>query len=136
MQSLLYHHHSQRYFFNWNIIGYAPDKYDKITVLFFSHWSQCWILHPVIFGGFNSRIFSYSNILFFLSPYNGVSGTFHLHYLGHRIKYGNPEVENTTRQFLSTTRLWGSIEFVESFLFWVILVTFNIVIYICIYIYI
>ena len=25
--------------------------------------------------------------------------TFHLHYLGHRIKYGNLEVGNTTKQF-------------------------------------
>ena len=61
--------------------------------------------------------------------------TFHLHCLGHRIKYGNPEVGNTTQQFLSTTRPCCSIEFIESFLFWVILVTYNIGIYICIYIY-
>ena len=61
--------------------------------------------------------------------------TFHLHCLGHRIKYGNPEVGNTTQQFLSTTRPCCSIEFIESFLFWVIFVTYNIGIYICIYIY-
>ena len=60
---------------------------------------------------------------------------FHLHCLGHRIKYGNPEVGNTTQQFLSTTRPCCSIEFIESFLFWVIFVTYNIGIYICIYIY-
>ena len=60
---------------------------------------------------------------------------FHLHCLGHRIKYGNPEVGNTTQQFLSTTQPCCSIEFIESFLFWVILVTYNIGIYICIYIY-
>ena len=61
--------------------------------------------------------------------------TFHLHYLGHRIKYGNLEVGNTTQQLLSTTQPCCSIEFIESFLFWVILVTYNIGIYICIYIY-
>ena len=61
--------------------------------------------------------------------------TFHLHCLGHRVKYGNLEVGNTTQQFLSTTRPCCSIEFIESFLFWVILVTYNIGIYICIYIY-
>ena len=61
--------------------------------------------------------------------------TFHLHYLGHRIKYGNLEVGNTTQQLLSTTRPCCSIEFIESFLFWIILVTYNIGIYICIYIY-
>ena len=61
--------------------------------------------------------------------------TFHLHYLGHRIKYGNLEEGNTTQQLLSTTRPCCSIEFIESFLFWVILVTYNIGIYICIYIY-
>ena len=61
--------------------------------------------------------------------------TFHLHYLGHRIKYGNLEVGNTTQQLLSTTRPCCSIEFIESFLFWVILVIYNIGIYICIYIY-
>ena len=60
---------------------------------------------------------------------------FHLDCLGHRIKYGNPEVENTTQQFLSTTRPCCSSEFIESILFWVILVTYNVGIYICIYIY-
>ena len=43
--------------------------------------------------------------------------TFSLHYLGHRIKYGNIEVGNTTQQLLSTTQLCFSIEFIESFLF-------------------
>ena len=61
--------------------------------------------------------------------------TFHLHYLGRRIKYGNLEVGNTTKQLLPTTRPCCSIEFIESFLFRVILVTYNIGIYICIYIY-
>ena len=46
--------------------------------------------------------------------------TFHLHYLGHRIKYGNLEVGNTTKQLLSTTRPCCRIEFIESFLIWVI----------------
>ena len=58
--------------------------------------------------------------------------TFHLHCLGHRIKYGNPEVGNTTQQLLSTTRRCCSIEFIEPFLFLVILVTYNISIYICV----
>ena len=57
---------------------------------------------------------------------------FHLHCLGRRVKYGNPEVGNITQQFLSTTRPCCSIEFIKSFLFWVILVTYNIAIYICI----
>ena len=61
--------------------------------------------------------------------------TFHLHYLGHRIKYGNLEVGNTTQQLLSTTLLCCSIEFIESFLLWVSFVTYNIGIYICIYVY-
>ena len=58
-----------------------------------------------------------------------------LHCLGHRMKYGNLEVGNTTQQFLSITRPCYSIEFIESFLFWVTLLTYNIGIYICIYIY-
>ena len=61
--------------------------------------------------------------------------TFHLHYLGHKIKYGNLEARNTTQQLLPTTRACCIIEFIESILFWVILVTYNIGIYICIYIY-
>ena len=65
-----------------------------------------------------------------------MESTFHLHYLWHRIKYGNLEVGNTTQQLLSTARPCCSIEFIELFLFWVILVTNNIGIYICIYIYI
>ena len=59
--------------------------------------------------------------------------TFHLHYLGHRIKYGNPEVGNTTQQFLLTIWTCCSIELIESFLFWVILLTYNKV-YIFVYI--
>ena len=42
---------------------------------------------------------------------------FHLHCLGHRVKYGNPEVGNTTQQISSTTQPCCSIEFIESFLF-------------------
>ena len=61
--------------------------------------------------------------------------TFHLHYLGYKIKYGNLEVGNTTQQLLPTTRPCCSIEFIESFSFWVMLVTYNIGIYICIHIY-
>ena len=61
--------------------------------------------------------------------------TLHLHYLGHRIKYGNLKRGNTTKQLLSTTWPCCSIEFIESFLFRVILVTYNIGTYICIYIY-
>ena len=70
-----------------------------------------------------------------------VVASFHLHYLGHRIKYGNlvgnttGKVENTTQQLLSTIRSCFSIEFIESFFFWVILVTCNIGLYICLYIY-
>ena len=70
-----------------------------------------------------------------------VVASFHLHYLGHRIKYGNlvgnttGKVENATQQLLSTTRSCFSIEFIESFFFWVILVTYNIGLYICLYIY-
>ena len=62
--------------------------------------------------------------------------TFYLQYLGHRIIYGNLEVGNTTQQLLSTTRPYCSIEFTNIFLFWVILVTYNIGIYICMYIFI
>ena len=60
---------------------------------------------------------------------------FHLHCLEHRVNYGNPEVGNTAQQFLLTIRPYCSIEFIESFLFWVILVEYNIGIYICTYIY-
>ena len=61
--------------------------------------------------------------------------TFYLHYLGHRIKYGNLEIGNTTQQLLPAIRSCCSIEFIESFWFCVILVTCNIGIYIWIYIY-
>ena len=64
-----------------------------------------------------------------------MAATFHLHCLGNRIKYGNPEVGNTTQQFLSTRGPCCSIGFIESFLSWVIFVTYNIGIYVCIYIY-
>ena len=60
--------------------------------------------------------------------------SFYLHCLRHRVKYGNPEIGNATQQFLSATRPCCSIEFIKSFLFWVILVTYNIGTYICIYI--
>ena len=63
-----------------------------------------------------------------------MGATFNLHYQGQRIKYGNSEEGNITQQLLSTTRPCCSIEFIESFLFWVILVTYDIGIYICIYI--
>ena len=62
--------------------------------------------------------------------------TFHLHYVGDRIKYGNLEVGNTIQQLLSTTRRRCIIEYIESFWFWVILVTYNIYIYIFVYIFI
>ena len=61
--------------------------------------------------------------------------TLHLHCPAHRIKYGNPEEGNTTQQFLSITRPYCSIESIESFLFWVIIITHNKGIYICIFIY-
>ena len=62
--------------------------------------------------------------------------TFHLHYLGHKIKYGSLEVRDATQQLLPTARPCCSIEFIESFLFWVMLVTYNIGIYIFGYIFI
>ena len=61
--------------------------------------------------------------------------TIYLHYLGHRIKYGNLEVGNTTLQLLSIIGPCYRIKFIESFLFWFILVTYNTGIYICICIY-
>ena len=60
---------------------------------------------------------------------------FYLHYLGHRIKYGNLEVVNTTQQLLPATPPCCSIGFIESILFWVIFVTYDIGTYVCIYIY-
>ena len=62
--------------------------------------------------------------------------TFHLHYQGHRIKYGNLEVGNTAQQLLSATRPCCSTEVIESFLFWFILVTYNTDIYIFVFIFI
>ena len=56
--------------------------------------------------------------------------TFHLHYLEHRIKYGYLGVGNIFNKTISTTRPCCGIEFIESFLFRVILVTYNIGIYI------
>ena len=50
---------------------------------------------------------------------------FPLNCLGHNIKYWNPEAGNTTQEFLSTTRPNCSVEFIESFLFCVIIVTYN-----------
>ena len=61
--SLLHHHHSQEYFFNWNITT-SPDMYDKIIALIFSLWLQCSLLLIVICGGFDSRRFSYSKIFY------------------------------------------------------------------------
>ena len=115
-----------RVFFNWSITN-SPYlqmllikliKFDKTGVLIFSHWSQCSILIRVICGGFNSRRFSCSDIFIVLSPYCEV-----------RVKYGNPEVRNIAQQFLSKTRPCCTIEFIESFLFWGILVTYNVGIY-------
>ena len=63
-----------------------------------------------------------------------MAATFHLHYLGNRIKCENLKVGNIKQQLLSTTRPCYSIDFIESFLSWVILVTYNIGI--CIFIYI
>ena len=62
--------------------------------------------------------------------------TIHFYYLGHRIKYGNLQAGNTTQQLLPTTQPCCSIEFNLSFLFWAILVTYNVGIYIYMYIYI
>ena len=56
-------------------------------------------------------------------------------HLGHSIKYGNLEVGNTTHKKLSTTQSCCSFEFIESFFFWVILVTYNTGICTCICIY-
>ena len=137
MWSFLYHHHSQEYFFNWNILTSSPYLEmllisNKIIVRIYSQWSQCSMLLLVICGGFNSRRLSYlktfSLFLVLIAKY--VVATFNLHYLGYRIKYGNLEVGNTTKQLLSAARPCCSIEFIESFLFWVILVTYNIAMYI------
>ena len=62
-----------------------------------------------------------------------VVATFHLHYLGHGIKYGNLEAGNTTEQLFSATWPCCSSEFIQSLLL-VILVIYNIYIYIYIYI--
>ena len=64
-------------------------------------------------GDFHTQIFQ----LFLVLIAKEVVATFHLYCLGHRVKYGNPEVGNTTQQFLSTARPSCSIEFIESFLF-------------------
>ena len=69
-------------------------------------------------GGFNSRMF-YTQIfwLFLVVIAKQVVATFHLHCLGHGIKYENVEVKNTTQQFLSTPHPCWSIEFIESIFF-------------------
>ena len=106
----------------------------KLLLLFFSQWSQSLTLFFVICAGFNSRKFSYlKNFLFLVHITKIVVATFHLHYLGHRIKY--TEVGSITQQFLPTTRPCCSIELIELFLLWFILVTYNIGIYICIHFY-
>ena len=53
-----------------------------------------------------------------------------MHCLEHRIKYGNPEVENNTQQSFPATRPYCSIEFIELFWLWVSLVTYNIGVFI------
>ena len=58
-----------------------------------------------------------------------------MHYLEHKSKYVNLEVGNTTQQLLPARRPCWSIVFIKSFLFWVMLVTYNIGKYICIHIY-
>ena len=58
--------------------------------------------------------------------------TFHLHCLGHRVKYWNPEVGNTVQQLLSTTRPRFSYEFIESFIE-IFLYIYYIYFYFCIY---
>ena len=62
-------------FFNWNIISLPYLKMllinmIKLLFLFFSHWSQFSMLLLVICRGFNSRRFSYSNILIVVSRYS------------------------------------------------------------------
>ena len=119
----------------YTLSGNPPDKYDKIIALIFSQWSQSLTLFFVICGGFNSRKFSYLKefLLFLVHITKIVVATFHQHYLGHRIKY--TEVGSITQQFLPTTRPCCSIELIELFLLWFILVTYNIGIYICIHVY-
>ena len=60
-----------------------------------------------------TRIFQ----LFLVLVAKQVAAIFPLHCLGHGIKYGNPEAGKITQQFLSTTRPYSSIRFIESFLF-------------------
>ena len=52
-----------------HLSGNASDKNDKMIVLIFSLRSQCSMFLLVICGDFNSRRFSYSNILIVLSAY-------------------------------------------------------------------
>ena len=61
-----------------------------------------------------------------------MGATFNFLYLGQRIKYGNLEEGNITQQLLSTTQPCCSIAFIESFWFWVTLVTYDVGIYVCI----
>ena len=74
------------------------------------------MLHFVILetltADFHTQLFQ----LFLALIAKKVVATFYLHCLGQRIKYRNPEVRNTAQQFLSTTRLYCSIEVFESFL--------------------
>ena len=67
LQLLLYHHHSQEYFFNLSIFGWPSVEMLQISMiqivtLIFSQWLQCLMLVLVICGGFNSRRFSYLKI--------------------------------------------------------------------------
>ena len=48
----------------------------KLLFLFFLSDSQCSMLLLVICGGFNSRRFSYANILIVLSPHSQVNGSY------------------------------------------------------------
>ena len=66
LPSLLYHHHSQEHFYNWNINGSAYVEILLINmiriVLIFSQWLEFLMLPLVIFGSFNRKWFSYSKI--------------------------------------------------------------------------
>ena len=66
LSSLLYHHHSQEHFYNWNIKGSAYVEILLINmiliVLIFSQRFECLMLPLVIFGSFSSKRFSYSKI--------------------------------------------------------------------------
>ena len=102
----------------------------KMLFFFFSQWLQCWMPLLVICGGSNNNRILYWNILITLCPFNYVVTTFPLHCLGHRIKYGNPEAENTIQLSFPKTRPYCSIAFFKSFWLWVSLVTYNIGVFI------